>query len=451
MGISTYKEKLAKALDDKHFGFVLKGSFSTLITLGLVQGLRFVSGVLIGRYYGAEASGNLTLVITVMTVFAVLTNFGIKDALQKIIPEYREKYNLRSAFAALRSGAQLIGLFWIFWWAVLYFAAPFICDFFKEPALLPFIRWSGLFIVFAVGNDLNYFGLRALLKVNTANLALIIPAVLRIILLIIVTSYFFNFYNPIYLHWATLCILPFLFSVIPVYKNFVRASEGQSELGKPAYTEILSVSFPMLLTYTAFIINNTADIFLLKSFDAPTAEVGIYKTCVNISMLTATVLVALNTTVQPKITQMFYRNELDEVQRITQRSSKLIFWLSVPFFILLTFGAKWIMSIYGPEFVLGYKCLMYLTIGQIFNTACGPVAQMLNATGYHKQFRNISIAGALINIVTNLLLIPKFGIEGAAISSALSMVLWNVIGTLYIKKQFGFFIAYIPLLNLRHK
>lgn len=449
MSIRKYREKLDQALADKHFGFVLKGSFSTLITLGLVQGLRFISGVLIGRYYGAEASGNLTLMISVMTVFTVLTNFGIKDALQKLIPEYREKYNLRSAYAALRGGASLIMVFWLGWWAVLWLAAPAICAFFGEPALLPFIRWSGAFIVFAVLNDLHYFSLRAALKVHTANLALIIPTVLRIVLLIIVTVYFFNFYNPIYLHWATLCVLPFLFSLAPVYKHFVKASAGQPELARPAYSEILNMAFPMLLTYAAFIINNTADIFLLKTFGAPTADVGIYKTCVNISTLTATVLVALNTTVQPKITQLYYRNELTEVQRITQRSSKLIFWLSLPVFGLLTFGAQWIMQLYGPEFVTGYRCLIFLTIGQIFNTACGPVAQMLNATGYHRQFRNISIAGALINVLTNLLLIPKFGMEGAAISNALSMVLWNLAGTLYIKKKFGFYIAYIPFLNLR--
>jgi O-antigen/teichoic acid export membrane protein len=246
-------------------------------------------------------------------------------------------------------------------------------------------------------------------------------------------------------------LLPWLFSLFPVYKHFVRASAGEPELEKPRYSEIIAVAFPMLLTYAAFIINNTADIFLLKIFHTGTDKVGIYKTCVNISMLTATVLVALNTTVQPKITQLFYRNELDEVKRITQRTSKLIFWLSFPIFILLTLGAKWIMGIYGHEFVIGYQCLIFLTIGQVFNTACGPVAQMLNATGYHKQFRNISIAGACINIITNLLLIPRFGIEGAAISNATSMVLWNLIGTIYIRKKFGFFIAYMPFLNLKHK
>ena len=90
---------------------MLKGSLSTAITLFFVQGLRFVSGVLIGRYYGAEASGRLTLIVTVMGIFAIFINFGVKEALQKLIPELREKYNLKTAYAIFLKGNQLILIF----------------------------------------------------------------------------------------------------------------------------------------------------------------------------------------------------------------------------------------------------------------------------------------------------------------------------------------------------
>ena len=120
MNIQFYKDKLQHALKDKNFGFVLKGSLSTAITLFFVQGLRFISGVLIARYYGAEASGKLTLVVTVMGIFAILINFGVKDALQKLIPEYREKYNLKTAYSLFLKGNQLIVAFSLIAAIVLY-------------------------------------------------------------------------------------------------------------------------------------------------------------------------------------------------------------------------------------------------------------------------------------------------------------------------------------------
>ena len=294
---------------------------------------------------------------------------------------------------------------------------------------------------------MNYFSLRAALKVHTANMSLVVPTIIRVLVLLLVTFYFFNTYNPIYLHWTTLCVLPWLFSLIPIYKYFIKPSRTEPTIKTVSYQEILSMAFPMLLTYIAFLINNSADVFLLKSNQIGTDLVGIYKTCANISMLAATLLVALNTTVQPKITQLFTQNQLDEVQRIAQKSSKLIFWVSLPVFIILLFFSKYVMWLYGAEFMKGAICLSVLTIGQVINTICGPVAQLLNATGYHKAFRNISFIGAVISIILNLLLIPMYGILGAAIANTISMIAWNIIATIYIKKTFGFFIGYFPFIK----
>lgn len=445
--IPFYKEKLEKAMQDKNFSFVLKGSLSTAITLFFVQGLRFISGVLIGRLYGAEASGRLTLIVTVMGIFAIFINFGVKDALQKLIPEYKEKYNTKTSYSLFLKGTQIILIFSFISAIILYVIAPWLCRFWNEPDMLWLFRISGLFLPFFVLGDLNYFSLRAALKVHTANMSLVVPTIIRVIVLLIVTHYFFNVYNPIYLHWTTLCVLPWLFSLIPIYKYFIQPSKDEETIKTISYNEIFPMAFPMLLTYLAFLINNSADVFILKFDGIGTDMVGIYKTTANISMLAATLLIALNTTVQPKITQLYTQNKLDEVQRITNKSSKLIFWLSLPVFIVLLFFSKQVMSLYKDEFIKGAVCLSVLTIGQIINTVCGPVAQLLNATDHHKQFRNISFIGAIVNIAANFVLIPSYGILGAAIANTISMIAWNIIGTVYIKKEFGFFIGYFPFLN----
>lgn len=449
MSIQFYKDKLQHALKDKNFGFVLRGSLSTAITLFFVQGLRFISGVLIARYYGAEASGRLTLVVTVMGIFAILINFGVKDALQKLIPEYREKYNIKTAYSLFLKGNQLIVIFSFIAAIVLYIIAPWLSNYWQEPQMVWMFRLSGIFLPFLVLGELNYFSLRAALKVHTANVSLVMPTVIRLAVLFIITFFFFNYNNPVYLHWTTICVLPWLFSLIPIYKYFHQPSKSEEKIQNTKHQDILSVAFPMLMTYAAFIVSNSADVFMLKSNNVGTDLVGIYKTCTNISMLAATLLVALNTTVQPKITQLYTQNNLEEVKRIAVKSSKLIFWLSVPTFIILIGFSKYVMWLYGGEFLKGAMCLSILTIGQVVNTICGPTAQLLNATGFHKEFRNISFFGAGVNILLNFFLIPAFGIEGAAISNAVSMVAWNLVCTFYIKQKFGFYIVYVPFVNTK--
>lgn len=448
MNFQQIKNKIQYALNDANFSFVLKGSFSTAITLFFVQGLRFVSGVLIGRFYGAEASGKLTLVVTVMGIFAIFINFGIKEALQKLIPEFNEKFNLNAAYTVFKKSNWLILFFSTIAAIVLYIIAPYLANYWEEPEMTTVFRISGIFLPFYVLGELNYFSLRAALKVHTANMSLVIPTIIRIIVLLVITFFFFNKDNPIYLHWATLCVLPWLFSLLPVYQHFHKPASKEAFITNAQYKEILQLSFPMLMTYLAFTINNSADVFILKANNVSTDLVGIYKTCANISMLAATLLVALNTTVQPKITQLYTQQKFDEVQRIAVKSSKLIFLLSVPVFIILLFLSKQVMWLYGEEFMKGAICLSILTIGQVINTICGPVAQLLNATGYHHTFRNISFIGMAVNIIANLILIPMFGFVGAAIANSISMITWNIIGTIFIKQKFGFYIAYVPFINL---
>ena len=63
-------------------------------------------------------------------------------------------------------------------------------------------------------------------------------------------------------------------------------------------------------------------------------------------------------------------------------------------------------------------------------------------TGYQRIFNKIVIVSAAINISLNYVLIPIWGIEGAAIASLISMVFWNITSVIYIKKRFGFYIGF---------
>lgn len=447
MNFQHYKEKYKALLQDKNFGFVLKGSLSTALSLFFVQGLRFLTGIIIARYYGAKVSGQLTLVVTVMSMFAIVANFGVKDALQKLIPEYREKYNLRTAYQVFLKGNVLIAIFSAVCMLIMYATSEILSSRWDEPGLEWCFKVSGIFLLFFVLSDLNYFSLRALLKVHVSNILLVVGTVIRMIVLLIMTWFFYNVYNPIQLHWWTLCLLPWLLSLIPIYKYFKKPSADEEVLHTVTYQQILHLAFPMLLTYLSFFLTISVDVFILKFYNISTDHIGIFKTCINISMLASAILISLNTTIQPKITQLYYSDKKDEIARLTQRSSKLMFWLSLPIFIVFLFGSKYVMWLYGHEFIAGALSLSILTIGQIFNTACGPIAQFLNATGYHNSIRNLSFLAVAVNIALNFILIPFYDIEGAAWANAVNVIVWNVAGSIYIKRKFGFHIFYFPFIR----
>lgn len=416
--------------------------------MGAVFFLRFVSGVIIARFYGPEVSGWLTNLMTFMAAFIILGNFGIKDAMLKLIPEYREQYNLATAWAIYKKSLHLIGVFWIISMLIMYALADWQAQAWNVPNLKIFFQISGFFLVFLLMSEYNNFVLRAILQIKSANYNNIATLISRVVVIVLLTLFMFDDYNPLYLQFLSGCFLAWLFSQISINKHFRKPSIGEEVMVKVDYSIILAVAFPMLFTYLGFFINNFADAYMLP-FYTSTDMVGIYKTCANVASIAAMALIAMNTTIQPKISQLYHQGKHEEVMKLCVKFARLIFLMNIPIFAMIIFGSKFmILLAYGPKFTPGALALSIIAIGQIFNVACGPVAQLLNVTGYHKQFRNISLFGAIINLIFIAIFIPKWGIEGAAIANAVSMAAWNILGTIYVKKKFGYYIAYIPFIDL---
>ena len=68
-----------------------------------------------------------------------------------------------------------------------------------------------------------------------------------------------------------------------------------------------------------------------------------------------------------------------------------------------------------------------LSIGQLMNAIMGPVAFLLSMTGNEKIVAQIFGLTACLNILMNLLFIPLFGIQGAAVATTISVIIWNVV------------------------
>ena len=107
------------------------------------------------------------------------------------------------------------------------------------------------------------------------------------------------------------------------------------DLVKPTSTrEILSISFPMLVTHTMNLLIGQTGIIVLGVFRTE-SEVGYYAVAVKLATLTAFILNAVNSMAGPKFSELFNSNKMDELFYVAQKSAKLIFWTTVP--ILLGF------------------------------------------------------------------------------------------------------------------
>jgi O-antigen/teichoic acid export membrane protein len=187
----------------------------------------------------------------------------------------------------------------------------------------------------------------------------------------------------------------------------------------------LRVSLPMLLISLLFQIEHQTDI-LVAGFFLKSSQVGIYAAARKSSSLIILGLTAVNAIVAPMISELYAQGKLEQLQRMLTLVAKGIFAITMPIGILMIAFGNHFLLIFGSDFTQGYLSLVICSIGQVIDALAGSVAFLMIMTGYQKEASLIIFFSTLINVILNIVLIPLFDIEGAAMATTISMIVRNV-------------------------
>ena len=187
-----------------------------------------------------------------------------------------------------------------------------------------------------------------------------------------------------------------------------------------------------------YIVNSRIDIFLLGVFKGNRA-VGVYNIVLKISEVIGFVLVIVNLIISPVIAKLYAAGDRFKLQLLMTKSAQLVFICAFPLFLLIVFFRKYILSFFGVSILGGDHALIILASGQLINILCGSVGTLLIMTG-HQKVSLFSLAVATIfNITLNILLTPRLGLVGAAIATASSLMIWNLLMFLFVRKKIKIF------------
>ena len=182
-------------------------------------------------------------------------------------------------------------------------------------------------------------------------------------------------------------------------------------------------------------INARADILMLGMFGF-TEKVGIYNIAVRFAQMLILPFILSNNIIAPYVAQLF-EHKKSELLILIKRVIRIVFLLGTIGFILYFFFGKWILSFFGVEFIEGYHVLLLLSCGQLVNLFLGPVGIILTMSQYENLALKGMVGSAVINIVLNMVLIPIYGMHGAAIATFAGMVYWNIILFILVYKKLG--------------
>jgi len=423
---------------------LLKGSSTAFVfrIFGGITGYIFI--LLITRNLGADALGVYALSLTVIGITSVIGKLGLDTALLRFVAEYSSQGRKDLVKDVYIHAVRICIPLGIFLSLFIFFASPYIARYiFMKVDLSPYFKIASFGILPAIMISLNSESLRGFKKIKEyAFLGNIAMSFFASLILLTLLSYYKSDNLPVISYIiASLCVLGI--STYLWVKNLdIKAKISNIVVSTP----LLRVSLPMLLTSSMWLIMGWTDTIMLGIF-RPKSDVGIYNVALRISALTGITLGAINTIAAPKFAEFFGRGDMKGLEQTVRHSTKLIFWTSFSAFLVIFIFPSFILGIFGQEFKIGIYALMLLTFGQFVNSISGSVGYILQMTGKQKIFQNIIIFATIINIILNYLLIPRYGINGAAIASMVSMILWNFLSMVYIKSYFNISTLYIPLLS----
>lgn len=444
------QERIAKLIRDGHFMELLKGGGVSLIVKVVAMLAGFVFQWLITTYYGADQLGLLISSISVLALVLLVGKLGLDTANLRFVAQYK----VQNAFETikqirLRSLPVLI-LMSIVASGVLYFSSGLIAEnVFNRPELSDPIRLISFAIIPMAIYQFNAEGLRGLKRIKEyaflANAGRFVFGALAFV--------FAFFILQTELEPATLfvigCVVTAVFSIWLWRKQFQqvlaknKTDESSEEVG---YSKIFKLSIPLLLASSTAFLMNWTDTLILTYFQ-PSQDVAVYNIALKFAMVGKVVLMAINSIAAPKFAEFYGQDDMKGLGKVVRQSTKLIFWTSVPLLILFILFPRFFLGIYGDEYLAGASCLMLLAGAQFFSAISGSVGNILQMTGKQNVFQNIVLVSMLGNVGLNLILIPMYGIFGAAIAGFVTIVARNLFSVVYIYRNYGFLTLYLPLVT----
>lgn len=208
---------------------------------------------------------------------------------------------------------------------------------------------------------------------------------------------------------------------------------------KPAYPDWawLRSALPLMFLSSVAVIYGQADVLILGAIKGAKA-VGMYGVADRGAELLAFLFTAAISAMAPTIASLYAGGDLQALQQMVTKLVRLTLALTLPVAIaFIGFGYWVLLWIYGADYVAGQRALAILSAGQFVNVAMGPVGMLLIMTGHEKDATWSIGISAVVNVALNFALVPKWGLEGAAISAASSMVLWNCLMARAVYRRFG--------------
>jgi O-antigen/teichoic acid export membrane protein len=406
----------------KGAGIAFAGTFASLL-------LGFISRPMVARF-GTEAGyGVYSLALAMLNICALLAALGLQQGVPRIIAYARGKNDSEKVQKLIPASVQFGLIAGIALGIIVFLTSDILAAKVFHDAALAFPLK-----IFALG-------------IPFLTLIYVLVSIFRGLGDIKPTVYFQNILGPLFF---VLFLLPIIFLHLPftgVFYAYVAALAISCVVlivytvkrlpfpirlrtklrGNPAGKELLLFSLPLFGVAVLSLIITWTDTLMLGALK-DSVDVGLYNAAHPLANFISAPLAAMGLIYVPVVSGLYAQGSMPEMRRNFSILTKWLCVATLPLFLILFLFAETVLGfVFGASYGSAATALRILSIGLIVNNFCGPNGATLVTMGEVRFILWTTLATAGLNVGLNAVLIPPFGIEGAAIASMVSLISFNLI------------------------
>lgn len=386
---------------------------------------RFIFGILIARALGVEQYGLFTLIITVALFATNTAMLGLQVGMVRFLPPAIREKDDETVRGIIQVCTGLPALFSLALGAgLLFFADPLASLVFHDPRLTPLLRTASLLIPIDTLGFMAYTITISYKQPQYSALANhIITPLAKLLLAVGFLALGLSTQGIVVSQvLATLIGL----GVMVYYVNSLFSLRRFFQITTCNTRQLLRYSLPAYLGWMVNTIRSTLSTMVLGLVGL-TAGVGVFSAASRFSLIGSMFYLSIGNISTPIIADLHSRREAAQMKAYYQTTTRWLVMFNLPLFLTSALFARPLLSIFGDDFTAGATSMMILAVGTLAYTGTGVGANILDMTDHPKVNTANSVVMVFITIALNLLLIPHWGVMGAAAASALSTVLVNLL------------------------
>ncbi len=396
---------------------------STITFSGMIYGNvnRYLYTALLARWVGVEYLGIYVLANSIMRIGEVMAKMGLETGVMRFVSRLEPDKDRLQIQNIIRSALKMTVVFSLGITLLILFGSGWIVtNVLKEPPLL-----KTVLIVFALTIPFNALTMVSAfatqgfkrLKYKVFTTQFVNPTILfgGMVISFWFISKQFALMLPTAITGVIGCIL--MFKLLQNISSVNIKSVWSASIDK----RLLAFSVPLMFVTILQIFMHWMDVLMLGYFtDAST--VGLYHPAARTAGLLQALLVSFISIYAPIMSQLHNKGDTKEMSRLYKLVSRWLITFAIPVALVFIIYPSKVMLLFGPDYMASAPVLVLLTIATFIQAALGTAGPILSMSGFTRLVLWNSLGAFVLNIILNIVLIPKFGIIGAAWATLFSLV-----------------------------